>query len=123
MLDSAPASLARQDMVGWAMTQKNFQGHERTMAQVSGDAAYDWMSIRAGMLNPDQKEEQARACQEYVQTIVNAQRVTMGFSIIAVWLLSWIIEYMVKMLLGHLFSSAETLQAFQAMPRQPESQE
>ena len=67
-----PASLGKDDVVTWAVEAKGYTDDKKPFATAAAQAAYDWMAARAGQLNPDQLEEQQRACAAYVRQMAEA---------------------------------------------------
>lgn len=78
MVQDAPASLNKADVVPWAVAAKGYTGQKATFATAAGEAAYDWMAARAGQLNPFQRDEQQKACADYVKMLAESGEGAVG---------------------------------------------
>lgn len=81
---SEPASLAKADVVEWAVATCGYTGEKATFASAAAQDGYEWMAARAGMLNPDQVEEQQAACAAYVRQLAEARDGAVGKAVNAV---------------------------------------
>lgn len=141
MSHAVPASLAKADLVPWAVAQKGYTGDKAVFATAAGQDAYDWMAARAGQLNPDQLEEQKNACAAYVRQLAEARdgasgaavnRVgtepagegleplpegvhPVGFGFILGWILASLIWNLVSYLFWHLVEQPKNMAAFKTM--------
>jgi len=139
-----PPSLAKEDIVPWAVAAKGYTGDKAVFATAAGRDAYDWMAARAGMLNPDQLEEQQEACAAYVRMLaekrdgacgaaINAVGTTpagdgleeppklpdgvhpVGFGFILGWIIASLIWNLVTYLFWHMVKEPKNMAAFKAM--------